>query len=338
MGPEVEFPEPTAEEKALQKEQTELLRQQRDVLSRQIREQNLLAPFLFKEAGVTPIIGPDGEITAFEEIDDPTKQLGKDIELKFLERTRDALEGNLPVSPALERDLATLEETEMERLRRNLGPGFETSTPGQEGLRNLNESTTSLRDAARRGDLTLAEQLSESRSAINRSKSDTFFNQIFGQNANQLAIAGGTGNAAAGFNAPLRTLFAEREGQYQGRAANAAAKSQFLSDVIGGFATLGGAAIGAASYSQWKTDKTPIDPDKVLAGVKALQVDRWKYIPELDESGAEHIGPYAEDFKEAFQVGDGRHIHMVDAIGVLVASVQALTAKVEQLEKEQSNG
>ena len=46
-GGGVSVPGPSAEERALQREQTELLREQRDILSRQVREQQLLAPFLF---------------------------------------------------------------------------------------------------------------------------------------------------------------------------------------------------------------------------------------------------------------------------------------------------
>ena len=42
--------------------------------------------------------------------------------------------------------------------------------------------------------------------------------------------------------------------------------------------------------------------------------------------------PLAEDFAEAFGVGDGVRIHLMDAIGVLVAAVQGLNEKVERLQ------
>ena len=44
MGGSPDFPEPSAEERALQAEQTQLLRQQRDLLSRQIRDYSTRDP------------------------------------------------------------------------------------------------------------------------------------------------------------------------------------------------------------------------------------------------------------------------------------------------------
>ena len=71
----------------------------------------------------------------------------------------------------------------------------------------------------------------------------------------------------------------------------------------------------------------------VLDKVAELSVERWRYKPHLvgEPNPVEHIGPYAEDFKEAFGIGDGKTISSVDAIGVLFRAVQELTAEVRAL-------
>ena len=97
---------------------------------------------------------------------------------------------------------------------------------------------------------------------------------------------------------------------------------------IGGILS-GGAAVFAASSKKLKKDFKSIDVQEMLKKVNNLSVERWKY--KLAD-GEEHIGPYAEDFTKEFQSGDGVTINIIDALGVLFASVQALTAKIEGLE------
>lgn len=81
-----------------------------------------------------------------------------------------------------------------------------------------------------------------------------------------------------------------------------------------------------------KTDITEVRPEDILAKVNQLPVTKWRYInPEL---GGEHIGPMADAFHKLFpHAGDGKTIPLVDLFGVLIASIQALTARVAQLEK-----
>jgi len=88
------------------------------------------------------------------------------------------------------------------------------------------------------------------------------------------------------------------------------------------------------SSRQLKTAERAIDVSSVLAGVAALPVDAWRYKPETGLEQQMHIGPYAEDFRAAFGVGDGVSISTVDAIGVCLAAIRALSEKVETLEAE----
>jgi hypothetical protein len=89
-----------------------------------------------------------------------------------------------------------------------------------------------------------------------------------------------------------------------------------------------------ASSRQLKTTGEGIDAGAILGGVAGLAVERWRYKPETGLEQGEHIGPYAEEFRAAFGVGDGVTISTIDAIGVCLAAIKALSAKVEGLEAE----
>ena len=90
----------------------------------------------------------------------------------------------------------------------------------------------------------------------------------------------------------------------------------------------------AVSSRVFKTVTTEVDAAGILAGVGALQVDAWCYKPETGLEQQTHIGPYAEDFRQAFGVGDGVTISTIDAVGVCLAAIKALSKKVESLEAE----
>jgi hypothetical protein len=54
-----------------------------------------------------------------------------------------------------------------------------------------------------------------------------------------------------------------------------------------------------------------------------MPITTWNYT--ADPPAIRHIGPMAQDFAAAFQVGaDDRHIHPVDAWGVAFAAIQGL--------------
>ena len=81
-GPTINVPGPSEEERALDARRVELLETQTDILSRQLREQQLLAPFLFSRAGLIPQLNEAGEIIGFEE--DPDSIFARQQELSGL--------------------------------------------------------------------------------------------------------------------------------------------------------------------------------------------------------------------------------------------------------------
>jgi hypothetical protein len=90
----------------------------------------------------------------------------------------------------------------------------------------------------------------------------------------------------------------------------------------------------APSDRALKANISSIDPRAVLDRLAALPISQWNY--KSDETSVRHVGPMAQDFRAAFDLGkDDLHIDMIDANGVTMASVQALYQMM--LEKEKKN-
>jgi hypothetical protein len=82
-----------------------------------------------------------------------------------------------------------------------------------------------------------------------------------------------------------------------------------------------------------KRDFLSVDPDQILDKLSRLPVGTWAYRSE--GSAVRHIGPMAQDFKAAFDVGaSDRAISKVDADGVAFAAIQALNARLKAVEEQ----
>jgi hypothetical protein len=111
--------------------------------------------------------------------------------------------------------------------------------------------------------------------------------------------------------------------QAQIAQANAARDSAAKSGAGQGVGTaIGMKALG--SSREWKENKRPT---KTLDALMSIPVEKWKYTG-MD---GDHIGPYAEDFNEAFGLDGGKYIMVIDALGVLMRAVQELTEEVREL-------
>ncbi len=73
----------------------------------------------------------------------------------------------------------------------------------------------------------------------------------------------------------------------------------------------------------------PADPSDMLRRLAALPISVWTYLEAGEPT--RHIGPMAQDFSAAFGVGrSDRYINSIDAIGVTMAAVQALEARLRE--------
>nr|AIA11175.1 Chaperone of endosialidase [uncultured bacterium] len=102
----------------------------------------------------------------------------------------------------------------------------------------------------------------------------------------------------------------------------------------------GGGSWSNVSDVHMKENFTPVDGEELLERLRAVPISSWNY--KTQDSKIRHIGPMAQDFAAAFNVGeDNRHIASIDPDGVALAGVQALDSrtnnqqlKIEVLQKE----
>ncbi len=88
-----------------------------------------------------------------------------------------------------------------------------------------------------------------------------------------------------------------------------------------------------------KYDIAAVDSRSLLRKIQALPVSTWRY--KADETRALHLGPMAQDFHQAFGLGDSdQRISPRDAAGVALAGVKQLAdiqkdkdAEIQQLRK-----
>lgn len=175
-----------------------------------------------KLKGLKPTGFKKGDITGFKQIVDPLKAKRGEIEKSLLDRELAALQGKLPVDPALQRSLEESGINLQDMLRSQLGPGFSTSTPGIQALAEFEKRKNETLDAARRGDINLAETLGQSRQAGNQSLIDAFFSRTSGTVAGPQSLAGSFGQAAGN---PLAFLQQQRQMQLQAALGNQSSQS-----------------------------------------------------------------------------------------------------------------
>jgi hypothetical protein len=93
-------------------------------------------------------------------------------------------------------------------------------------------------------------------------------------------------------------------------------------------------AFNATSDRNLKEQFTLIDNQEILERVASLPISSWNF---KQDANTRHIGPMAQDFFAAFNVGmDDRHIATVDEEGVALAAIQGLNQKLlaEEAQKD----
>lgn len=94
----------------------------------------------------------------------------------------------------------------------------------------------------------------------------------------------------------------------------------------GGDLKIAGTLIQSSSADA-KRAVAAVDPDWVLDRLLDLDLTTWSYHAT---PGVTHLGPTAEQFHDAFDVGTALGISMVDADGVVLAGIRALAGEVDE--------
>jgi len=95
--------------------------------------------------------------------------------------------------------------------------------------------------------------------------------------------------------------------------------------------TTGGAWTNA-SDRKLKDRFEKLESKDILDKVNQLDIQRWHYI--ADGEPTTHIGPIAQDFHEAFGVGDDTTISTIDPSGVALLAIQELSKKNDEKDAE----
>ena len=89
--------------------------------------------------------------------------------------------------------------------------------------------------------------------------------------------------------------------------------------------------VSITSSRSAKADFESVDPQDVLTRLNSVDIQTWRYKTE-DES-IRHMGPIAEDFAAAFELGKSEtEVTVTDFDGVALAAIQALSQKIEELQ------
>ena len=165
-GGGVTVPGPSAEERELQAMQLSELKKQSAM-------QEEFMPFYLENMGY----GRD-ESGALYRLE-PQKD---ELEQAYYDRQLQALKGELPISPAMEKQLTDQRSQTEEALNQRLGAGWNTTTAGIQAMSEFDKRAEMLREEARRGQISTGEALLESRAGF-----------VAGQNQQQLANTANTG-------------------------------------------------------------------------------------------------------------------------------------------------
>lgn len=259
-----------------------------------------------------------------DELTGPQAEQNKEIKKLLGEKTLAGLRGELPVDPALERDIRTQGDTLRDRLRQQLGSGYETSSAGIEALQKFGEGADVLRSQARHGEISLAEQLSLAREGANFAQgganlaasgarlpgidplSSGGFAFGLGQGDQQtggtlrqvlagpLGIAGGIGQVAGGFQMPIGQLQNTRNMQLQANIQN----SQNSMAGLGAIGSIFGTVLG---MSEDDLKENIVRIGETDEGIGIFQYT-WKDSPQLGIQ----IGVMASEVKEKKPQAFGR--------------------------------
>lgn len=98
--------------------------------------------------------------------------------------------------------------------------------------------------------------------------------------------------------------------------------------------TVSGTVVHSSSRAT-KSNFSALDPQAVLERVSSLPITSWNY---KRSPSILHVGPMAEDFYEAFGLGqDAQHIALSDSAGVALAAIQGLNQQLQAKDQKISD-
>ncbi len=118
---------------------------------------------------------------------------------------------------------------------------------------------------------------------------------------------------------------------YIGHLAPASLPTQPLQVDNGAYCSAGGVWANASDRNL-KENFSPLDENEILNRLDTVPIQKWNY---KNERQAVHIGPVAQDFYAAYQLGDSdKSISTIDVDGIALAAIKALHKTIKELRTE----
>ena len=128
------------------------------------------------------------------------------------------------------------------------------------------------------------------------------------------------------------TFSSTADNQFFVRSAGGAAIYSNSALTTGVTLASGGGSWASVSDSAVKMNLIEINGAEILEKLAEIPISKWSY--RSQDPSIKHIGPMAQDFFEAFGVGeDEKHITTIDADGVALAAIKALYQENQELRK-----
>jgi hypothetical protein len=151
-------------------------------------------------------------------------------------------------------------------------------------------------------------------------------------------IAAMSGRGAVDMNAATGAASAGGN-QYVGLQQNQLRQEQINDQGMSGVGSLIGLGLSFMSSKKLKTNVRPFRGG--LSAIRKMPVNSFQYKPGSsangltapDDGAATHVGPMAEDFKDATGAGVGAAIPVQDALGLHQAAIKELDQKVSRLSR-----
>lgn len=220
--PSTRYPAPSSEEKALQAKQLALME------ASEAREK-AWEPILMEEMGYR--YGSAGGLEQIPEEElyaamSPLEQQTYDLQKLAAERELKALRGELEIDPATERGIKEQEQELSERMYRQLGAGWETSTPGIQARAEQQQRALEMRDAIRKGEMTTTEALAQSRAGMTERQRQQLIEQSAEPTARAMSVMGG-------YETPKSWLERQREKRFESKKLKAQMQAEQMSQQLG---------------------------------------------------------------------------------------------------------
>lgn len=193
-----------------------------------------------------------------------------------------------------------------------------------------------LRDAARYGGLTEAQQeyydrksklgASKSRMTLRNTTRDAYRDRGMGISAQMMGVGRGLSNSAIQGLSAASGLEASRN------ATNQQMKQQQQSSTMSAIGTLAAGAMIAMSTIKAKENVKPVDMQDLIEKLREIDLYEFDYKDGFGVAG-KHYGPIVELIPEEFR--DGDFLNMYNIMGTMMASMQAMQARIDELESKE---